>query len=107
MEPERPLPSVYEAVLDAATLVRLVDDLEACATVDRVMEKGAPTAHATGCPGLRDAVERLVVGTIRGVQVWYRHDGEDWCDTLVQVTGGTRLVRMAVPSPCTGPAATS
>jgi hypothetical protein len=37
-------------------------------------------------------------GEVRGVQVWYRHDGREWTDTILRVSDGYRLVRMAAPT---------
>lgn len=88
-----PLPEVYEALLDAATLGRLFDDLAACARVDEVRLRDGAAVD------LDDARRRLAAGSPVGVRIRYNHDGMAWLDTLRPVTGGTRLVRVRDPAP--------
>lgn len=90
-----PLADLQDAVIDDATLDRLLFDLGACATVLEVRVKGAPAEHASGpVPELDRAVADLRAGRVLGVQIRYRFGGTDWCDTLLRVSGGIRIVRM-------------
>lgn len=92
---DEPIPEaeLYDAVIDDATLARWVEDLSAFARVDRVMEKGGATRHAGQSTDVRGSVDRLRVGEIRALQAWYRHEGSSWCDTVLAVPGGWRMVR--------------
>jgi len=96
--PDSPLklPPLHQAALDAATVDALFADLAACTRVlavvprraTRTMTEETPIDLATARDGLRD-------GSLRGVQVRYRYDGREWCDTLMPLPdGSTRLVRI-------------
>jgi hypothetical protein len=90
------LPSLQEAVLDAATLARLVSDIQGLAVVDEVLLKGGGAAMAsTQRRTLAEAVDALQQGQVMGVQVRYRYQGQAWWDTLLRVPQGIRLVRIA------------
>ncbi len=86
-------PEIYDAVIDDATLLRWVEDLCAFARVDRVMEKGGATRHAGQSTDIRGSADRLRAGEIRALQAWYRHEESAWCDTVLAVPGGWRMVR--------------
>jgi hypothetical protein len=90
------LPDLQQTALDAATLDALFTDLAAHAQVLSIVPKRAPNTMveergitlAVARDGLRD-------GTIRAVQVRYRFDHKEWCDTLLAAPGGAaRLVRI-------------
>ena len=98
-----PLPDVYQAELDAATLAQLVSDLETFAEVLEIRETGASRAYGETAPlSLARATERLASGAVRGVQVRYRHEGGLWMDTLMRQGDVTRLVRLRVPDRASG-----
>lgn len=89
------LPELLDQVIDEATLLTLVGDIEALTRVQEVLVKGAPADRAqTGALTPRQAVELLRTGQVRGVQIRYHHDGVDWLDTLMRTPAGTRVVRM-------------
>ncbi len=91
------LAELNESVLDAATLDALVSDLQTHADVLDVLVKGAATQRTDGKPvPLTEAVEMMRAGSVRGVQVRYNWDGDEWRDTLFAVPGGVRLVRMKI-----------
>jgi hypothetical protein len=102
------LPDLQQTTLDATTLDALFADLAAHAQVLSVVPKLTPNAMvverviklAAAHAGLRD-------GTLRGVQVRYRFEGREWCDTLIAVPdGNARLVRMCTDDvPADGSAA--
>ena len=90
------LPSLQQAVLDAATLARLVSDIQGLTEVDEVLLKGGSSAMAsTQRRTLADAVDALQQGHVLGVQVRYRYQGQAWWDTLLRAPQGIRLVRIA------------
>jgi hypothetical protein len=90
---ESELPELQDQVLPWDTVQTLLLDLRDAAELLGVMVKGAPDAHATGAaPDLGAARVALEGG--RGVQLRYRFQGTEWCDTLLPVTDGVRLVRI-------------
>ncbi|WP_164002865.1 hypothetical protein [Pyxidicoccus caerfyrddinensis] len=89
------LPSLQQADLDAATLARLVSDIQRLAVVDEVLLKGADASMAsTQRRTLAEAVDALQQGLVMGVQVRYRYQGQSWWDTLLRAPQGIRLVRI-------------
>lgn len=91
-----PLPELYTATLDAATLDRLFESL----TLTQVLEvraKAAATARS-GPLGLPEARAALTSGEIRALQVCYIWERETWIDTLLVTSAGTRLTRTRAPT---------
>ena len=98
------LPDVNSAILDADTLDALFGDLAADAEIQEISVKGGRTEHASiAAGGLEEARRLLAAGAIVGVQIRYRHSGQDWCDTLLATPAGVRLVRIC-QTPATAPA---
>ncbi len=95
-EPGPPLPQLTEGLLDPATLEQLFADLDACTEVLEVLTKQGPQDRVTGTgrPSLAEAHDLLLGGGVRGVQIRYRYQEEEWLDTLLVRPAGTRLVRM-------------
>lgn len=90
---ESPLPELHDAVLDAGTLASLLNDLEVVAEVLEVRAKGGASQRGVSLrPSVSDA--RTALGDGQSVQVRYAHGGATWCDTLMPVSGGVRVVRM-------------
>ena len=90
------LPSLQQAFLDAATLARLVSDIQGLTVVDEVLLKGGGASMAsTQRRTLAEAVDALQRGQVLGVQVRYRYQGQAWWDTLLRAPRGIRLVRIA------------
>ncbi len=91
------LADLNEAILDDATLSALVSDLHQHAEVLDVLVKGGATTRTDGKPvRLEDAVALLRAGSVRGVQVRYNWDGDEWRDTLFGTPAGVRIVRMRI-----------
>lgn len=89
-----PVPLMVEGHIDPPTLTRLFADLESAAVVTGVREKGGPAEFAAaGELSAAAALDRLLAGTARAVQVRYRFDGHEWTDTIVAVPRGFRVVR--------------
>ena len=88
-----PVPLMVEGLLDAQTLTRLFGDLESATSVLGTREKGGSAKFAGGELPLATALDRLLAGTARAVQVRYRHDGHEWTDTVLAAADGYRVVR--------------
>ena len=89
-----PIPMMTEGVIDAATLRLLGADLTGATVVLGVREKGPPgTYTVAGELPLMVAIDRLLSGTARAVQVRYRYDGREWTDTVIATHNGFRVVR--------------
>lgn len=89
-----PAPMMVEGTIDADTLRRLFADLSEAATILGVREKGGPTVY-TSVDELAPAgaLERLLSGSARAVQVRYRFANCEWSDTVFAQPGGFRVVR--------------
>ena len=98
------LPALQQTVLDALTLEALFHDLAHCTQILAVIPKGGPQAYATDRGiDLETARLGLASGQFRGVQVRYRYEKQEWCDTLLAMPGGVRLVRISLDeAQCTG-----
>lgn len=95
---EPPLPPLQTAVLDAATLDRLFDDIAALRAPVEVIIKWAADRHTPdGKASPQEARAALDEGRAFGVQLRYPLDGSLWFDTLMRVERGVRLVRIAHP----------
>lgn len=96
--PDSPLklPPLQQAMLDAATVEALFADIAACTRVLVVIPKHAARTMTGEAPiDLAAAQAGLHDGSLRGVQIRYRYDGREWCDTLMPMPAGcVRLVRI-------------
>lgn len=96
------LPELTHGLLDAGLLKQLFADLASCAQVLEVTAKAGTRRMTTAAAGggrlsLDEALALLANRSVRGVQVRYRYDGAEWCDTLLCADGGGwRVVRMRV-----------
>lgn len=89
------LPEMSRGKLDAQTLARYFDDLLACAQVFDVLVKGAPERYAdTKSFPLALARQLFDDGLVRGLQIRYRYDGDEWWDTLMRADAEVILVRV-------------
>jgi hypothetical protein len=89
-----PVPLMVEGLIDPPTLTRLFADIQTAGTVLGVREKGGPAEYA-GSDGMPPSValERLLAGTARAVQLRYHFDGHEWTDTVLATASGFRVVR--------------
>lgn len=102
-EAEIELPELREADLDEAALRALFRDLAGATQIADIRCKSAPGQRAEPSRvSPEDALAWLLEGRVRGVQVRYRYDDQDWCDTILATSGGHRVVRMAAPVAPTG-----
>lgn len=89
------LAQLVEGVLDEPMVDALFRDLEQCTKVLEVSVKFAARGYvAEGAIGLGAARRMLAGQEVRGVQIRYRYDGREWCDTLMRLPGGVRIVRV-------------
>ncbi len=97
------LPELYEGELDEAGLRALFRDLAAATQIEDIRCKQRAEQHAEASPlSAQAALEGLLEGRVRGVQVRYRYDGQSWCDTILATTRGHRVARLASPETPTG-----
>ncbi len=91
-----PLPPMSEAVLTDEQLAALFDDLRRLVRIDGiVIRDGSGRARDVAGAELLDEAHAMLTGRmVRGVQIRYRYDGAAWCDTLMPVALGIRLVRI-------------
>lgn len=95
--PEPPLPEIHDVVLDRAALDRHFAELARDKTLIAVVTRGTgyagdPTpAHD---PRKQLAAARAALEHGLSVQIRYRDAATEWWDTLMPVSGGTRLVRI-------------
>lgn len=99
-EPSPELAELYQGELDGPLFEALLDDLERFATIVSVHLKGGPAEHADETQiTLEKARMLLVLGSVHGVRIRYRHEGVEWIDTILRGRAALRLVRMRVPTP--------
>lgn len=94
-----PAPDLYQGDLDRAQLEALFADLAACAQLQHIRVRGGDAKP--DAPTLEGTRDQLLAGTINAAQLLYAFDGEGWCDTVMAVEGGYRLVRVR-QQPATG-----
>ena len=87
------LPDVEQSDLDRQTVIDLVAQIATCEVLE-VRSKGHGRAVVSD---IDSALDDLLSGRSRGLQLVYRHDGETWMDTVMSTAGGYRVVRMATP----------
>jgi len=89
------LPDLQDTNLDTATIDTLFADLASCAQILSVVPKAARGLVANKTISLDAARDGLQDGTFRAVQIRYRFENREWCDTVIPVLeGGARLVRI-------------
>lgn len=88
------VPLMVEGVIDRETLSRLFADLATAATLIGIREKGGPREYG-GAEALDPAIalNRMLTGAARAVQIRYRFDGHEWTDTVMTLPAGFRVVR--------------
>ena len=87
------LPPLYDALLDDATVERLLDDVASCTELVEVIPKHADQRYASNNTITLDTARRLLrQRSLLGLQLRYRYENADWWDTLMVTPQGTRLV---------------
>jgi len=85
---------VQQADLDKTTVQSFLEELEEAGEILAVMAKPGPGKANPEPVSLGDGSEQLLAGRLRGLQIRYRQDGEEWCDTLIRTANGYRITRM-------------
>jgi hypothetical protein len=90
----KPLPELHQTVLTPETLADLVTDLKACAKILVVMPKAGPGYVAPKEIDLDEGAKLLESGQLRGLQIRYRYQNEEWWDTLINRDGNISITRI-------------
>lgn len=88
------LPELLQTALDAKTLDALFDDLEACTEILAALPKTGTGYTTPQLINLREGQRLLAEGKLRGLQIRYRYQGEEWWDTLIQRHGQVQITRI-------------
>jgi hypothetical protein len=87
------LPDIQDAILSWDTLDQLFFDLTSVAELQDILVKERAQAHARHTD-LDLTAARHALDQGMAVQIRYRYGGTDWCDSLIAVPAGIRLVRI-------------
>lgn len=91
-----PLPTIWDKLLDQATLDQYFKDLATHAEMISVQEKLSPTEYVSeNTMDWSEAREKVMSGDARAVQIRYHYDEQEWCDTLMRQVSGVKLIRIA------------
>jgi hypothetical protein len=88
------LPQLQQVAVDDALLDALVTDLAALTEILCVMPKAGAGRVVPKTMPLQEGVQMLREGNLRGLQIRYRYEGDEWWDTLMQTPNGIRLTRI-------------
>ncbi len=90
------IPDLHEATLDRELCEKLFQDIVGHCRVFEIRLKEHPErmVRPTGTISVFDAYELLSTGKIRGVQITYGHQGQEWRDTVIGSADCFRLVRI-------------
>ena len=94
MTEPKPLPELHQTVLTPDTLRALFADLEACTEILAVMPKAGPGYVTPEDIGLAEGQALLSEGKLRGLQIRYRYQNEEWWDTLINRDGNIAITRI-------------
>ena len=90
----KPLPELHQSVFDKATLEAYIADLNACTEILVVMPKAGPGYVAPKSIKLEEGAKLLLAGQLRGLQIRYRYQNEEWWDTLINRDGPIHVTRI-------------
>jgi len=88
------LPQLQQVEVDDTLLDALVTDLTALTEILCVMPKAGAGRVVPKTMPLAEGVQMLRENNLRGLQVRYRYEGDEWWDTLMQTPNGLRLTRI-------------
>ncbi len=94
MPTELQLPELTQTELDPETFHALFTDLEACTEILAVIPKAGPGYTAPKTISLTEGQHLLISEQIRGLQIRYTYDGDEWWDTLISDGACIRLTRI-------------
>ena len=87
-------PQLQQVEVDDALLDALVADLSALTEILCVMPKSGAGRVVPKTMPLAEGAQMLRENTLRGLQIRYRYEGDEWWDTLMQTPNGLRLTRI-------------
>jgi hypothetical protein len=100
MNRHSPEPDVLEAHWDHEQVVTFFQDLGLAAQVEHVqvrsMADGKPTDRAVS---LHEAQQLFVSQQAKAIQIRYRFELEPWCDTLMVLPDGVKIIRTKIGQP--------
>ena len=88
------LPELTQATLDPEIFNQLFEDLEACTQILAVIPKAGPGYIAPKSINLTEGQELLASQQLRGLQIRYSYQGDEWWDTLINDGSNIRLTRI-------------
>lgn len=88
------LPALQQVRLDDAMLDALLLDLGELTDLLLVIPKASAGYIVPQVVPLDEGVRLLRDGNLRGLQVRYRYEGDEWWDTLMNTPAGIRLTRI-------------
>jgi hypothetical protein len=97
MSGSAPLPDLHQSELDEATLRQLFEDVRNHTELMEVIPKHAAAAYVPEIAAitLAEGLNFLLDGSVRALQLRYRHNGTIWWDTLMPTPQNTfRIVRI-------------
>lgn len=92
--PPRELPQLQQVELGDALLEALVLDLTELTDIQLVIPKAAAGYIVPQVLPLSEGVQLLREGDLRGLQIRYLYEGDEWWDTLMNTGKGIRLTRI-------------
>jgi len=88
-------PELNDAMLSDEELLALFRDYRDSAQIGEILLKSGPGLVAPSeRPTLEQAEELLRNRGVRGIQIRYRFAESSWCDTLMSLPHGVRLIRI-------------
>lgn len=92
-------PEVLHAQLQREQVVALFTDLQQSAEIRSVMVRRAsgPSRPVDKAMSLQEAYQLLDDDLTKAIQIQYEFEGAIWCDTLMFVQDGIRIVRTTLP----------
>ncbi|MCB9846437.1 MAG: hypothetical protein H6811_10685 [Phycisphaeraceae bacterium] len=90
-----PLPEVVEARLTQAQLTAMCREFEQSVTMHQVLLRADRRDPSPAeAPSFELAIERLIAGDARAIQLRYTFEGGRWLDTISRDAFGFRLIRV-------------
>ena len=91
---KRELPELHQAELGPETLEALFADLQTLTQILTVIPKATRGHIQPEYISLAQGRELILNGKLRGLQIRYMYDGDEWWDTLIITSNGIRITRI-------------
>ena len=89
--------TLYRSQLNEPWLRALITDIAELTDVQAIIPKSNQHQLTSGNMDLTCGLEGLLTRTLRGLQIRYVYEGEEWWDTLIHDDQGIRLTRILCP----------